>query len=373
MRCFYAGTRPRATRQTEVKFGQQRYIAKIFEVYSSITRDWTAPAPGSLIASIALASLGCSVQTENFNQNTDDGAIHAVVHVQRIEMFDDALHGNALAAFVKVPPAADPAQVLALSGLWSEFPAIGECEVDAPKVAPAATEVIAAELVAAEGVELFSDAGLHVLAPHAFPSAYDLFRGVVYSSRDQSGAELPASQSYLFSGYGIEAGDDVSAVELRSRQSSPPFPSDVTVMNQSFKDVTSIPSQPVLDFTWLRGELAQDIIVISLITSDISYQCSFDDREGFGTVPLLLASGVAVLNVGSDVTVSVHRVRRSHESHPSLAQVSVGFDFSIEKNWQVTEAIVAKSPDEADRFEQDGIKEIPTSLAVQALSSEHDQ
>lgn len=364
MRRFYAGLRPCLAGFFTA--GQARYLAKMLMVspVTHLGQGWRAQR--NWVASIALSSLACSVQTETFEQDANAGSIHAIVRVKRIEMYDQASHGDALAAFVKVPPAADPEQVLILSGLWNEFPAIGECEVESSR-APAANELVAAELVAADGVELLSEAGHHVLAPHAFPSAYNLFRGVVYSSRDQSASDLPASEDYLLSGYGIEANDESSSVELRSRQSSPPFPENVTVMNQPFSGVTAIPNQPVLDFTWERGQSIKDIIVISLITNDISYRCSFEDREGFGTVPLLLASGASVLNLGDDVTVSVHRIRRSHESHPELARVSVGFDYSIEKNWRVADAIL----EDADALEQEEeTREVHSSPFVQAVNSD---
>ncbi len=282
---------------------------------------------------LALGTLGCSVQTETYDQDAESGSVHALVQVRRVEMYDEQPHGDALAAFVRVPPSADTEQFLTLAGLWPTFPDVGQCEIDHPGFSPEGGEFETAELLSARHVEIHTAEGLHDLAPHAFPSAYDLLRGVVYSSRDQLADHLPDNARYEVSGSEIDLGEELLTADVRSEQLSPPFPTDVRVLSQPFDGITEIPPQPVLDFSWQSSNDIRDSIVISVSRSNVVYRCTFEDSEGFGSVPLVLPSGEPLWTDSQEATVAVHRIRIARDTHPQLAQVAVGFDFAVEKTW----------------------------------------
>ncbi len=285
---------------------------------------------------MALSSLGCSVQTENFDSDVNAGSVHAVVQVRSVEMYDNQPHGDALAAFVRIPADQDAQGLLNLAGLWPSFPPPGSCatgdlQFDSLDWTGQASDGDA-ELLSADDVRLLTPRGFHQLAPHAFPSAYDLLRGVVYSSRDRLSGDLPEDAQYLLAGSGVELGDGAAPTEMRSRQLSPKYPTEVIVSGQPFSGASELAPTNVLDFSWRPSEDERDVIVVALSTSTQTYRCGFADRDGAGSMLLALPSGNNIWAPEGEARVAVHRVRTTSETHPEFAQITVGFDFAIEKN-----------------------------------------
>lgn len=288
----------------------------------------------------AVASSACSVQTEDFNSNESVGSVHAVLRVRRVDMVDGSAidahpQGEALAAFVRVPPSVDPDQLLRVTGLWPQHPDIGQCAISSNTTDATLDEDESGELIAAQSVNLVTQEGVHALAPHAFPSAYDLLRGVLFSSRDQSALGLPEDQAYELKGQSIDI--SLPAVDVSAFTSSPKLPTGVRISNRAFDEGTELPLQAVLDFSWNYEAGTSDLVVISITAGALHYQCTFNDAEGFGSVPLTANSGQSVWAPGASAQVAVHRVRETTEGHAHLAQIKAGFDFSIEKTWTLSD------------------------------------
>lgn len=289
-----------------------------------------------LAVGIALSALGCSVETEDFSSDESVGSVHAVARVRRVEMLggpEETLQhqGEALAAFVRVPPSVLAEQVLHGSSLWPQHPEVGQCLLSTRSPEIGWAEDVSGELISADSLEFRTSQGVHPLAPHAFPSAYDLLRGMVFSSRDQSALGLPEDDRYVLVGSGVEL-PQAEAVNVVVTQASPRFPQGVQVSNQPFEDVASLAAQAVLDFSWQAHPRSDDLIVVSIAGEAAHYQCAFTDAEGFGSVPLTTSSGQSVWTVGTSAQLSIHRIRETSEPHPDLAQIKVGFDFSIERS-----------------------------------------
>lgn len=317
---------------------------------------YTPPRNQSRSAQLALlllagVSLACSVQAEEFSSVESSGSVHAVLRVRRVEMLDSSAveahpQGEALAAFVRVPPSVHPDQLLRVTGLWPQHPEVGQCAISSSAMDASFDEEESGELIAAESVDLVTRDGVHALAPHAFPSAYDLLRGVLFSSRDQSALGLPEDQAYELKGQGIDI--SALAVDVRASSSSPKLPTRVRISNRPFEDGAELPLQAVLDFSWDYEPSTSDLMVISIATETAHYQCTFNDAEGFGSVPLTSSSGQSVWTPGTSAQIAVHRVRETTESHPHLAQIKAGFDFSIEKTWTLSDGTVRAVETEPD-------------------------
>ncbi|HXS18873.1 MAG TPA: hypothetical protein VN764_16855 [Polyangiaceae bacterium] len=289
---------------------------------------------------LAIANAACSVQTEEFNSTEASGSVHAVLRVRRVEMLDGAAQrtrpqGEALAAFVRVPPSVHPDQLLRIAGLWQEHPEVGQCAVASSTVDATWDEDESGELIAAESVDLVTEGNVHALAPHAFPSAYDLLRGVLFSSRDQSALGLPENQPYELVGNGIDL--SLPATDVRAFSASPKLPTGVRISNRPFEDGSDLPAQAVLDFSWESETATTDLIVVSIVSDTQHYECSFTDAEGFGSVPLTSSAGQAVWTPGTSAQIAVHRVREAKVAHPQFAQLRTSFDFSIEKSWTLSD------------------------------------
>jgi hypothetical protein len=204
-------------------------------------------------------------------------------------------------------------------------------------------DIAAAELLEASSVQLRTDHGTHSLVPHAFPAVADLLRGVVYASRDSSGTELPAGQSYLVEGKSIDLHSGLTA-DLEVSRASPSLPQDVTVNGRALTASTELAPGSFLDVAW-SPNFEGDGILVRVSGASTALLCSFADSEGYGSVPLVLFEQAG----DSPALLSVHRVRDTFEASPGqLSTLRMRFDFAVEGNLatsiQAPSALVEEAP-----------------------------
>lgn len=286
----------------------------------------------ALLGLLALFSVGCSAATEEFEVDQDHGSTHAVVRVRHSTAQDGSTRGDALTGFVKVPAGADPENVFSLAGLVQSRPPVGDCRREGTiGEGVEISEVYEAELLEAQSMDLLTVAGTHSLAPFAFPTVADLLRGVVYTSRDRSGRDLPTGVAYSLEARGIHGSDAASSLSLSSQHESPKPPANVTVGGIAFSQLSNLPLTGVLDLSWESSADQNDAVMVTLREDRITWNCSFADSEGFGSVPLLTDNGFNLAENGSMAQLEVHRIRSANRpGTDGLADVRVTFDFAIE-------------------------------------------
>lgn len=293
-----------------------------------------------LIGLLVALSAGCSVAAEGEEIDQDSGSTHAVVKVRHTLMQDGSARGDALTGFVRVPLGSDPQMIFQLAGLVQSLPPIGECRTDlASSDALDLSEVSSAELLEARSVDLLTPTGRHELAPFAFPTVADLLRGVVYTSRDRDASTLPPGANYSLDARGIVMSPDMEELNLTSELFGPDLPSNVRVGAVALADVSILPSTGVLDLSWLATSTSEDLILATLRTQNVSWNCTFADKEGFGSLPLVTDNGESLAEQGGTVQLELHRIRsKSRSGSGGIAEVRVTFDFAVQAQLEFIQA-----------------------------------
>lgn len=275
-----------------------------------------------------LLSLGCSVTAQEESHEDDAGSTHVAVRVRHVTDPSGTTRADALAGFIRSPRSADLADVLAVSGLGPDVPARGECFSKSEAITDFSA-LSDAELLEVDSVRLETPSGAHELAPFAFPTVADLLRGVVYLSRDQSGATLPAGVSYTILGEGIRSGEE--SLDIAATEVSPPPLTSVTINGHALSGSLSLTTSPVLDLRWDAGTSPKDLVVVTLESGEDFWACTFADTEGFGAVPLVMTDGTELGVAGRAGVLGVHRLRVSKtEATSELPPISTAFDFALE-------------------------------------------
>lgn len=292
------------------------------------------------LALLVALSAGCSVAAEDYSLDPDSGETHAVVKVRHTLMQDGSARGDALTGFVRVPAGTDPQTIFQLAGLVQSLPPVGECRAELPSSeALDFSEISRAELLEARSVDLQTAAGRHELAPFAFPTVADLLRGVVYTSRDRDASHLPAGANYTLDARGIGDSPEGEGLDLSSDHFSPDLPGQVTVGAVALSELSSLPSTGVLDLSWSASSASEDLILATLRTQSVSWNCTFSDKEGFGSLPLVMDNGLNLANEGGTVQLELHRVRStSHAGSGGIAEVRVTFDFAVQAQIEFAQA-----------------------------------
>lgn len=281
-----------------------------------------------LMGVFGLFSIGCSVSAEEYGGDEAGDSTHVAVRIRHVTDGNGATRGDALAGFVRAPENIDISEVLTISGLGLDVPPRGECFSEGPAISDFKS-LGDAELLEVDSVRLETESGTHELAPFAFPTVADLLRGVVYLSRDQSGDTLPPGSSYTLLSEGLETGAD--SIELVTTQTSPSPLSGVTIGGTALSDSVTLSPGPVADLRWDPGELASDLVVVTLESEDDFWACTFADTEGFGSVPLLTSDGVELGAEGRSGVLTIHRVRATrNDASAHLPPVTITFDFALE-------------------------------------------
>ena len=271
---------------------------------------------------VALAS-ACSGNTESYTSNADTGTTHALVSVERRDVFgtSEPAQNRAFASFVRTPPDADPAVVLRVVALGSDLPEAGQCtSPSAPRegAAPLAPSA-RVELLDAGDVTLETSAGRVELAPRAFPAVTSLFSGVVYSSRERT-SPLPPAEAYAVSASGGALG-----APLALSVEAPRVLSDVRLDGIPLDQEASL-NPAGTELGWARGN-ARDLVYVTVTAADGSHRvtCSFRD-EGRGFLP------AASVPEGSPAGLALHRLRVIPMGHHASKGVDAGelrFDFEL--------------------------------------------
>lgn len=300
-------------------------------------------ASSALVLSLGAFGLACSVQAEDDAEKAGADTTQVVTRIEKVMLEDGEVQGAALAGFLRLPPSVDSAAAMRLAGLRQQSPRIGECletesaAMDESTVADASSGK--AELMDAGEVELLTSEGVHGLAPHAFPSAYDLLGGVLYSSRTQDGVFLPAGQKYQLKATLL----DLPPALLEMQHPGPDFPEAVRVNGRAWRELITLPDTEFLELSWSPGpSQSADHIVVALSTDTRSLTCRFLDSEAYGPVPLINEAGKSWLTsateaTGADVVrLSISRTRRSSSSvagtlDTGLYRLEFNFDFARSK------------------------------------------
>jgi len=279
------------------------------------------------MACLVVATAGCSVAAEDGTVESA-GSTRVLLQIQRIDNGDGSSRGDALAGFVRQSTASEAGALDPVAGFQRELPEVGRCTAgtwgEQPRANP---ESLRLDLLDAESVQLLTSAGTHELAPHAFPTITDWVRGVVHASRDRDAANLPAGDTYRLLARNIqEAGSlDVSFP-------SPVMPSEVTIAGAAWAEAATLQNADAfVDFTWsAKGSDPRDRMVIMLETRGQSLQCTFNDSDGNGSVPVLTDGASAMPATGTPVRVSLHRVRELNAfGSKEVRVIAVRFDFSL--------------------------------------------
>jgi hypothetical protein len=283
-----------------------------------------------------LLSIGCSVTAQEESPEDDGGATHVAVRIRHVTDPSGTTRADALAGFIRAPASANLGAVLAVSGLGPDVPARGECFSESAAITDFES-LSDAELLEVDSVRLETPSGTHELAPFAFPTVADLLRGVVYLSRDQNDATLPAGASYTILGEGIRTGED--ALDFAATETSPPPPRAVTISGQPIAHSLTLTPSPVLDLRWEPGTNPADLVVVTLESGEDFWACTFADTEGFGAVPLVMTDGTELGVTGRAGVLGVHRIRIAKtEAASELPPISTAFDFAVEAEISFTES-----------------------------------
>ena len=272
------------------------------------------------------AALGCSVGSEPFTADADSGTTHALVTIERSTAVGalGAPRADALVGFVRVPPIADPAQVLTLVGLGLDIPAAGQC-VDKLRSRDRSMPLAPLgklEFLEAGDVALSAGSTETTLAPRAFPTVTDLVSGVVYTTRDRSADPLPAAVGYQVRTSGGQA---VPALIV---QGQAPQPLDgLTLGGVPLAEIATVSTARPLDFAWTPGAVS-DLVYVELASDDGATRsiCTFRDEAGVGTVP---PEAFSAAGAGR---IAVHRVRSREFTSAGVDGGELRFDFELVTN-----------------------------------------
>lgn len=282
-----------------------------------------------LLSGAALALTACGAAD---TEPVDEGArVQALLSVKRIEDASRAEEprAHALVQFSRLPIEADARTALALAGLQAALPEVDHC-FHPPSGEPARADADSLEhieLLEAGDVNIRAERAVSRLALNLFPLS-GAASGVLYTTRDQAAAPLPARARYALEASGSETipaltvagnapdalasftvggtpladlmrADDGSAAELAASSSV----TNSGVITSAGRGVVKR-GEP-LDLTWAEGE-AGDQVFVQIFDEQDGFLCGFKDDEGSGSIPAALTS---VLQAGSLARISVHRVR----------------------------------------------------------------
>jgi len=279
-----------------------------------------SPLGSRALALVALASVGCTVETASEVTAEEAGATHALVTITRraSAKTPDDVRADALASFVRLPAGADAEKVLGAAGLVVDLPVAGACRRVASDQAPSALSMTRVELLDAGEVSVAAGGNVTTLAPRAFPTVTDSIAGVVYTTRDRAAEPLPSALAYTVATSGAATLGPVSAEAL-----APLTLSGVNVLGTPLAEVRTLAARRDLELGWTAGA-AGDRVVVVLDRGDAVTQCAFKDDAGHGTLP------VSALPAAGPATLSVHRLRQARFSGSDLAGGELRFDFELE-------------------------------------------
>jgi hypothetical protein len=328
------------------------------------TGDGSSNAPALLVCSAALALTACGAADI---EPVDEGArVQALLSVKRIE---DASHAeepraHALVQFARLPLEADARTALALAGLQTALPEVDHC-FHPPSGEPARSDADSLdhiELLEAGDVNIRAERAVSRLALNLFPLS-GAASGVLYTTRDQAAAPLPARARYALEASGSEtipalsvagnapdalAGFTVGGTPLADLMRADDDAGADVVAPGSVGAGSSVSGgnasggvgpmagrgvvkrgEP-LDLTWTEGE-AGDQVFVQIFDEQDGFLCGFKDDEGSGTIPAALTS---MLQPGSLARISVHRVREL-----AIAQDDPRVDALLRFDFELTSAL----------------------------------
>lgn len=269
----------------------------------------------------AVVHLACTSEVPNYTPDADTGSRHAVISVERIETADTdgAVSADAFAQFVRVPAQAEPAKVLATTGIVRTLPAVDTCasSEDFEEFSGPMTTLGPVEFLEVGNVSITANGATTVLAPHAFPTVSDFASGVVYATRDLSAEPLPAAVPYA-----IRTDGSAVVSALRVQGDAPSTLDQITVNGVPIFEVDELSVKKPLDLTWAVGE-STDLVYAELTMMDggPNLLCAFRDDAGAGTIP---ADTFAATGSGS---IAVHRARAQTFDQTSFDTADLYFDF----------------------------------------------
>jgi hypothetical protein len=280
-----------------------------------------------LVASGALAALGCSAPVIDDTADANGAVTQGMVLVERSAAEGAAPQTNVSAKFMRLPAAADPELAERVVGSPFDRPPAGSCQAlgasaDEPSGLGAAGPI---ELLDAGDVTVRTGLLEMPLAARAFPDVGDLVFGVFYTSRDAA-SELPAPARYVFesSGSGL--------LERFSFEVEAPYgPEEVQIGDVDLAESALLEEGVSAVVRWRAPETSQadDRVYVDVIAaSGAAVRCAFADT-GRGVIPGSALRAQTLGPLPASVDVAVRRVREVPFVAPGMDLGEARFDLSV--------------------------------------------
>jgi len=283
---------------------------------SGKSRAWLGLAFG-------LTAVGCAIDPPMASGTEEQGKAYALITVDRSDpALPDAEHSaSAIARFVTVPAFSDPARALVAAGATLDIPAPDTCQVSGGQegleaLLPSQGPV---EFLEAGDVSISASGSVTPLVPHAFPTVGGFASGVLYTTRDRSGA-LPSAVPYA-----VSASGSSSVSTLRAVADAPASPEDVRLGGTLLGESSEVRTSRAIDLSWTAGKNT-DVVYAELLAYDgsPSVLCTFHDEAGTGVIPAETFSGTG------GGRIALHRVRSRHFEGTAAPAGDVRFDFQVD-------------------------------------------
>jgi hypothetical protein len=284
---------------------------------SGTSRAWLALALG-------LSAVGCGGFEPPVPSGSEQGKAYAFITVDRSDpaLPDAERSASAIARFVTVPAYSDPRRALIAAGASVDVvPPVDTCQVSGgqEEIEPPLPTQGPVEFLEAGDVSISASGSVTPLVPHAFPTVGGFASGVLYTTRDRSGA-LPSAVPYVVSASGSSSVSGLHAVA-----DAPASPDDVRLGGSLLGESAEVHTGRAIEVTWTAGK-GTDLVYAELLAFDgsPSVLCTFHDEAGSGVIPAETFSGTG------GGRIALHRVRTRHFEGTASPAGDVRFDFQVD-------------------------------------------
>lgn len=260
----------------------------------------------------SLAAVGCSAPVVDDPADAVGSTTEAILLVERVATADGNTQTNVSAKFMRLAPSTDPELAERVVGSRLDLPPSGECMLISSAVqndSQGAAALGAVELLDVGDLVVKTGNTTMPLAARAFPDAFGLVSGVVYTSRDAA-SDLPVPAKYELSGSG-----SASIEHFAVLVEAPAAPSEVQVGDQALLDGLVLDARESVKLRWgvdlgsKAPPSAEDLMYADItVATGSTLRCAFSD-EGRGEIPGALLKNPALGDLPAQATLSLHRVR----------------------------------------------------------------
>ncbi len=280
----------------------------------------------------SMAAVGCSAPVVDDPADAVGSTTEAILLVERVATADGTTQTNVSAKFMRLAPATDPELAERVIGSRLDLPPSGECMLISSAVqndAQGAAALGSVELLDVGDLVLKTGETSMSLAARAFPDAFGLVSGVVYTSRDAA-SDLPVPAKYELLGSG-----SASVERFGVMVEAPAALADVQVGDQALLDGLVLDARDSVRLRWsadVAGSKspsgAEDLVYADLtVASGSALRCAFAD-EGRGEIPAALLKSPAMGELPAQATLALHRVRLGNFNGAGVDVGEARFDLS---------------------------------------------